>query len=91
MHTAQQTLDQSFHEMRWRCLSLAADFDRIQRGEGAKTAFADPRIAQLREALKLLLIDDPDRAQRVQMIFSDQTPGPSGGTNPSDARGIKSS
>jgi hypothetical protein len=25
------------------------------------------------------------------MIFSDQTPGPSGGTNPSDARGIKSS
>ena len=80
MLNAQQTLDQYFLEMRWRCLSLAADLDRVERGEGGPEALkADPRLAKLREAIGVLLeggSGNANRAERVQMIFSDQTPGP---------------
>lgn len=72
MKTAAETLDHHFLEMRWRCLSLAADLDRVQRAGG----LADPRITKLRDALKALLSEEPDRAARVQMIFSDITPPP---------------
>jgi hypothetical protein len=66
-------LDESVLEMRWRCLSLAADLDRLDRAEGHDT---DPRLAKLREAIAVLLEATPNRAERVQMIFSDTTPLP---------------
>ena len=77
MRNAQETLDQHYLEMRWRCLSLAADLDRVQRGDGGPAVLqADPRLAKLRKAIATLLEDAPDRAERVQDIFSDHTPGP---------------
>ena len=77
MPSASETLDQFFLEMRWRCLSLAADLDRIERAEGGRQLLSsDPRLANLREALKVLLQNEPDRAARVQMVFSDLTPPP---------------
>jgi hypothetical protein len=70
-------LDDTFLEMRWRCLSLAADFDRIERDDGGPAVLgADPRLKKLREALAVLLQNEPGRAERVQMIFSDMTPPP---------------
>ena len=72
MKNAAQTLEQYFLEMRWRCLSLAADLDRMERAGG----LADPRLAKFREALKVLLSQEGERAARVQMIFSDTTPPP---------------
>jgi hypothetical protein len=78
MRNARQVLDDSFLEMRWRCLSLAADLDRIQRaGGGPNVLERDERLAQLRKAIEVLNSTDPDRAERVQMIFSDMTPPPS--------------
>jgi hypothetical protein len=76
MPNAKQVLEQYFPEMRWRCLSLAADLDRVQRAQGAAPATNDPRLERLREALQVVLGDAPDRAERVQMIFSDMTPPP---------------
>jgi hypothetical protein len=77
MADARNTLDETFLEMRWRCLSLAADLDRIERADGGKTVLnSDPRLSLLREALKVLVQNEPDRAQRVQMIFSDMTAPP---------------
>lgn len=74
---AQQTLDQFFFEMRWRCLSLAADLDRVERQPGGPDLLrADPRLAKLREALGVLLEGRSNRAEQVQMIFSDKTPPP---------------
>jgi hypothetical protein len=73
MFHSQTLTDDSFLEMRWRCLSLAADLDRVERGH---VAHSDPRLLQLREALGVLLTDGPNRAERVQMIFSDKTPPP---------------
>ena len=76
MLDAKQTLDRYFLEMRWRCLSLAADLDRVQRGRGSEIAMLDPRLAKLRQAVQVLLETAPDRAERVLMVFSDMTPPP---------------
>ena len=78
MRDASKVVDETFAEMRWRCLSLAADLDRIQRAaEGGKVLSSDARLAKLRQAIQALLAPEPDRAERVQMIFSDTTPPPS--------------
>ena len=78
MAHARDTLNDTFLEMRWRCLSLAADLDRIERAEGGKALLSsDPRLTKLRNAINVLLQNnDSDRAERVQMIFSDMTPPP---------------
>ena len=79
MAESKDILEQQFLEMRWRALSLAADFDRIQRASGgAGVMKADPRIAKLRRGLEVVLSDSPspDRAERFQMVFSDMTPPP---------------
>ena len=77
MPEAKDVLEQQFLEMRWRTLSLAADLDRIQRAGGGAAALArDPRVVKLRKAFELLLSERGDRAEGVQMIFSDMTPPP---------------
>ena len=78
MRDAQQTLEQYFLEMRWRCLSLAADLDRIERSPGGPSVLTtDPRLAKLRQAINVLLEGKgPNRAEQVQSIFSDKTPPP---------------
>ena len=76
--SAKEILDQYYLEMRWRILSLAADLDRIQRtADGAALLQSDPRIAKLKDAIVILLEDAPNRAERVQQMFSDKTPPPS--------------
>jgi hypothetical protein len=77
MRDAQQTLEQYFLEMRWRCLSLAADLDRVERAAGGPGVLqSDPRLAKLREAIGVLLKATGNRAEQVQTIFSDKTPPP---------------
>lgn len=66
MFPTPELVDQSFLEMRWRCLSLAADLDRLERAGSA-----DPRREKLLAAIAILLDREPDRAQRVQLLFSD--------------------
>ena len=77
MRDAQQTLEQYFLEMRWRCLSLAADLDRIERSPGGPGVLGnDPRLAKLRQAIAVLIEGKGNRAEQVQTIFSDKTPPP---------------
>jgi hypothetical protein len=78
MRDAKQTLEQTFLEMRWRCLSLAADLDRVERAaQGADVLNTDARMRTLREAFKILLDGHVNRAEQVQLLFSDKTPRPS--------------
>jgi hypothetical protein len=73
--TATDLLERQFLEMRWRALSLAADFDRIARAEGGEQLLStDPRLKTLREALKLLTEPATNRAEKLQLLFSDLTP-----------------
>jgi hypothetical protein len=74
--TAQTVFDQSILEMRWRCLSLAADLDRIDRMAENAAVNADPRMAKLRRAISVLLEGKANRAEQVQMIFSDTSSRP---------------
>ena len=77
MPTGKEFLDQQFLEMRARALALAADLDRIERSAGGAALLeSDPRIQQLRRAIRILLDERANRAEQVQMLFSDQTPPP---------------
>jgi hypothetical protein len=77
MRDAKETLEQYFLEMRWRCLSLAADLDRVERAAGGKALIdSEPRLQKLRQALGVLLEGRGNRAEQVQTIFSDKTPPP---------------
>jgi hypothetical protein len=72
MRNAKQTLDEQFLEMRWRCLSLAADLDRVQSAAGGTELFqTDARLKKLQQALRILTDPTPERAAQVQMLFSD--------------------
>ena len=72
MQMTKEILDQQFFEMRWRCLSLAADLDRLQRAEAA-----DARLQTLRQGIEILLTAEPNRAEKIQNLFSDKNPPPS--------------
>ena len=77
MPDAKEMLERYFLEMRWRCLSLAADLDRIERAAGgAAVVQSDPRLAKLKEAIGVLTRSGTNRAEQVQNIFSDKTPPP---------------
>ncbi|HEY2784357.1 MAG TPA: hypothetical protein VGJ05_05210 [Fimbriiglobus sp.] len=65
---AKKVLDAYFLDARSRLLDLAAAMDRIDRGAG--DAAGDPRVGRIREALAVLAGTEPDRAARVQQIFS---------------------
>jgi len=74
MSNFRELLGEQFLEMRWRCLSLAADMDRLQRSDHAAHAMqTDPQLASLRAALNIILGPEPNRAERLQMLFSDQS------------------
>lgn len=77
MLTAIDTLNHQYLEMRWRILSLAADFDRIERSAGgAEVLQSDRRLAELRQALEIVLNGSGNRAEQVQRLLSDTTPPP---------------
>lgn len=69
--TAGNILERDFLEIRCRILDLAASLDRIERAEGASEIDNDPRRKQLEEGIRILLSDGTDRAERVQILFSD--------------------
>jgi hypothetical protein len=76
MPNAKDTLEAARLEMRWRALSLAADLDRVERAGGGDLLKTDPSMLKLRQALRVLLEGAGNRAEQVQMIFSDRTPPP---------------
>jgi len=77
MRDAKETLEQYFLEMRWRCLSLAADLDRVERAAGGRALIdSEPRLQKLRQAVAVLFEAHGNRAEQVQNIFSDKTPPP---------------
>lgn len=68
---ADAVVDRYFLEMRAKVLDLAATLDRIERAEGVDQTREDERLLKLRQAIGILLDREPDRAARVQMVFSD--------------------
>jgi hypothetical protein len=65
-------LDQLFLELRCRCLDLGAALDRIERAAESDSAVNDPRWEGITEALRILLRPGRDRAEQIQLLFSDE-------------------
>lgn len=68
--TKEQVLDRYFLEMRCKVLEVAASLDRIDRAEGPRSAGEGSRLDKLHRAVQVLLEHGPDRAEKVQRIFS---------------------
>ncbi len=66
--TKQAVLDADFLALRAKILEIAAGLDRIDRAAGDVSR--DARRERLDEAIRLLLTDEPDRAEQVQLLFS---------------------
>ncbi len=59
---AGEILDRDFLETRAKILEIAASLDRLDRSPG--------RLARIRQALEVLLVPEPGRAETIQRIFS---------------------
>lgn len=71
VQTAMQVLDRHFLEMRCTLLDLAAALDRIERSDGLRDASHDPRYTQIQKGISMLLSHGDDRAEKIQLLFSD--------------------
>jgi hypothetical protein len=65
---APELLDREFLEIRARLLQVAAALDRLDRANGDVSR--DKRRTDLDDALRVLAESRPDRAEKLQMIFS---------------------
>ena len=70
--SAPESLERHFLELRCRMLDLAAAFDRLSRAPGGDQLADDPRMKQLQQGLKIVASEGPDRAERFQLLFSDE-------------------
>ncbi|WP_437194288.1 hypothetical protein [Planctomicrobium sp. SH527] len=71
IQSAQQVLDRHYLELRCSLLDLAAAFDRISRSESSELAENDPRMGLLKKAIEIVASPGVDRAERLQLLFSD--------------------
>ena len=67
-------LDREYLEIRGKLLELAASFDRMERADREASTSAtpaeEPRKAQLEQGLSILLDSEPNKAERIQLLFS---------------------
>lgn len=61
-------LSREYLPVRANILEIASSLDRIQRASAADTS--EPEWKQLQAGIKLLLDEEADRAENVQMLFS---------------------
>ena len=69
--SANVLLDRLYLEIRAKLLESAAALDRIERADSADAALQDPRMGQLQAGIEILHSTGCDRAERIQMLFSD--------------------
>ena len=75
MRDANQILGESFLETRAKLLEVAATLDRIDRAaedESPLSSASQPQRAQIDDAIRICLSEGPDRAERLQKLFSRQ-------------------
>ena len=69
--SAPAVLDRVYLEIRCKLLEIAASLDRVARADEFDRAQSDPRLAQIRQGMEILVKEGADRAERIQMLFSD--------------------
>ena len=66
--TAREVLDHEFLEIRAKILELAAFFDRLEQADSSD--LPAEKLDLLRQGCGLLNDSEPDKAARVQLLFS---------------------
>ncbi len=69
---AREILERHYLEIRSRLLDVGAALDRIERGDEPEAALNDDRWEQLQSALRILSDESGNRAEQLQMLFSDE-------------------
>ena len=67
----QSILDRVYLEVRAKLLEVAASLDRIDRADDAAQLQRDPRMEQITKAIQILKTGRLDRAEQIQLTFSD--------------------
>ena len=65
---AKEVLDREFLTVRSQLLAIAASFDRIDRAAGRVSE--EQSLILLKKSLEILSDAGPDRAERLQLLFS---------------------
>jgi hypothetical protein len=69
--TAGAVLEKVYLDVRCKLLDIAACLDRLERADGSDDIEGDTRLLQLLDGIAILGSNQPDRAERIQMLFSD--------------------
>ncbi len=69
--TADEVLNRHALEMRCELLNLAATLDRIDRAQQPEDVTNDERLQLIRQGIGILGSTGDDRAERLQLLFSD--------------------
>ena len=72
IQSAPQVLDRHYLEIRCGLLDIAAALDRIERSEDFRAARDDVRLKLIGQAIGILATAGDDRAERIQLLFSDR-------------------
>lgn len=68
---ANDVLDRVYLEIRCKLLDVAAALDRIARADDSTKMGTDVRLKQIKQGIDILSTEGDDRAERLQMLFSD--------------------
>lgn len=71
-----EVVDAYFLEHRAKLLDIAAFLDRVARAHNPETGLNDFRLVAMRKAIAVLVSNEPEKARKVQLIFSDPTTEP---------------
>ena len=69
--SAPGVLERHYLELRCGLLDMAAALDRLERSPGFAEVKNDSRLQRIHEGLKILASSGTDRAERIQVLFSD--------------------
>lgn len=70
--TASEIFDRVFLETRAKLLEVAATLDRLDRATGTDTVASDFRMEQIRNSIDVIQNESGNRAEQLQIIFSDE-------------------
>jgi hypothetical protein len=69
--SAPGVLERHYLELRCGLLDMAAALDRLERSPGFAEVKHDSRLQRISDGLKILASSGTDRAERIQVLFSD--------------------
>ena len=87
VQSASEVFDQVYLDIRAGLLVLAASLDRVDRSDGADAIGTDERRERIQRGLKILAGPGFNRAEQIQVLFSDPYQPGWNSVDPTDSSG----